>query len=190
MAASAFIVQVSCVVAFLFAKTTVAGSNASASINATAMALRRSTEALPAAAAAHNGSHQYTCYLCHKSRSLMIRRCPIAQDDCHVACVTLPTPSRPPSPPRGVAAPSGGGGGRDADDCYVMKAYPDGSWVVVDVVGCRATAAACYLACGNGDDEHGAGGVATPRGPLPHGLPEFQLCGDHLTARGGAVAGV
>ncbi|KAG2542254.1 hypothetical protein PVAP13_9NG846100 [Panicum virgatum] len=154
------------------------------------MALRRSTEAFPAAAAAHNG--QYTCYLCHKRSSLMIRRCPIAQEDCHIKCLTLPTPA-PPSPPRAVAATAGGD--RNADDCYVMKVYPDGSWVVDDVVGCKATVAACYLVCGDGD-EHGAdegpAGTtpATPRGQPPHGLPEFQRCGDHLTARGAAVAGV
>ncbi|PVH32978.1 LOW QUALITY PROTEIN: hypothetical protein PAHAL_9G539300 [Panicum hallii] len=169
MASWAPIVHVVFFVAFLLAATAVAGSNATVANNAAAMALRRSTEAFPAAAAAHNG--QYTCYLCRKRSSLMIRRCPVAQDDCHL-----------------------NGGDRDADDCYVMKVFPDGSWVVVDVVGCKATAAACYLECGD-CDEHGTGGPArntpaTPRGQLPHGLPEFERCGGHLTARGAAVAGV
>ncbi|CAN6301627.1 unnamed protein product [Urochloa humidicola] len=189
MASPAFTtVHVSVVVAFLFATTT-----AVAGTNATAMALRRSTEASPSAAAA--GNDKYTCYLCHKSRSMMIRECPIAQDDCHLACLTLPTPA-PPSPPRAVATAD-----RNAADCYLMKVYPDGSWVVVDVASCKATTPACYLTCGNGDDHAGdddgaaaAGTTTTPaatRGQVPQGLPEFQRCGrDHLTARGAAVAGV
>ncbi|KAF8683470.1 hypothetical protein HU200_044377 [Digitaria exilis] len=193
MASKASIVHVSFVVAFLLTTTTsaVAGSNA------TATSLRRSTAALSSAAAssAHNVSHQYTCYLCHKSRSLMVRRCPIAQDDCHLSCLTLPTPV-PPSPPRAVAIASGGAGDRNADDCYLMKLYPDGSWVVVDVVSCKASAAACYLVCGKGDEHGGddggpAGrtGVVTPGGTLPHALPQFERCGDHLTARDAAIAG-
>ncbi|CAL4938445.1 unnamed protein product [Urochloa decumbens] len=197
MASPASTVHVSSVVAvFLFATmSAAAGSNTTASTNATAMALRGSTDkALPAAAAARNG--KYTCYQCHKSSSVMIRRCPIiAQDDCHLACLTLPTPG-PPLPPHATAA---AGADRNADDCYVMKVYPDGSWVVVDVTSCKAATAACYLTCGNGDEHAGddraaAGtGTTTPaaaRRQLPHGLLEFQRCGDHLTARGAAVAGV
>ncbi|CAN6320778.1 unnamed protein product [Urochloa humidicola] len=195
MASSASIIHVSVVVvvAFLYATTsttTVAGSNATVSINATAMALRSSTEAAAA------GNDKYTCYLCHESRSMMIRECPIAQDDCHLACLTLPTPA-PPSPPRAVAAAD-----RNGDDCYVMKVYPDGSWIVVDVASCKATTPACYLTCGNGDeharnDDDGvalAGTTTTPattRGQVPQDLPEFQRCGrGRLTARGAAVAGV
>ncbi|CAL4921687.1 unnamed protein product [Urochloa decumbens] len=170
MASPASTVHVSSViVASLFVTmSAAAGSNATASTNATAMALRGSTDkALPSAA--RNGT--YTCYLCHKSSSVMIRRCPIAQDDCHLAC-------------------------EHADDCYVMKVYPDGSWVVVDVDSCKAATAACYLRCGNGDEHAGddgaAAGTTTPaaaRAQLPHGLPEFQRCGDHLTARGAAAVG-
>ncbi|CAN6313470.1 unnamed protein product [Urochloa humidicola] len=184
MTSSASIVHVSfIVVAFLFATTTAAaGSNAAASTTTNA-----TDKALPAAAA-RNGK-KYTCYLCHKSTSVMIRRCPIAQDDCHLACLTLP------SPPRRAGAATAAD--RNADDCYVMKVYPDGSWVVVDVASCKAAAAACYLTCGNGDEHAGDDGAvamttpAAPRGQVPHGLPEFQRCGDHLTARAAAaVAGV
>ncbi|GJN08531.1 hypothetical protein PR202_ga26465 [Eleusine coracana subsp. coracana] len=100
----------------LFAATA-AGANFTVATNATGT--------LPASAG--SDSSQYTCYLCHKRNSLMIRRCPIATDDCHVACLSLPTPSSPPAPPRDD----------NDDDCYVMKLYPDGSWVVVDVVSRR-----------------------------------------------------
>ncbi|KAF8718519.1 hypothetical protein HU200_025293 [Digitaria exilis] len=169
MASKASIVHFSIVVALLLTTTfAMAGSNA------TATSLPRSTAALPSAAAssAHN-------------------------DDCHLSCLTLPTPA-PPSPPRprAVAIASGGAGDRNADDCYLMKLYPDGSWVVVDVVSCKASAAACYLECGKGDEHGGddrgmAGrtGVVTPGGTLPHGLPQFERCGDHLTARDAAIAG-
>lgn len=123
----------------------------------------------------------------------MIKRCPIAKDSCHVACVTLPTPStRSPPPP--VAAP--GGSGRDTDDCYVMKVYPDGSWVVVDVVSCRQAAPACYLTCNDGDEpgRDGAAGTtptaAAPRGTLPSLLADFERCGDHATAQGAAVPAI
>ncbi|CAD6341338.1 unnamed protein product [Miscanthus lutarioriparius] len=159
------------------------------------MAARRggvnSTAALPASTAASNGSLQYTCYLCHKRKSLMIKRCPIAKDGCHVACVTLPTPcTRSPPPP--VTAL--GGSGRDAADCYVMKVHPDGSWVVVDMVSCRKAAPACYLTCKDGDEpgQDGAAGTtpAAPRAALPSLLADFERCGDHATAQGAAVPAI
>ncbi|CAD6210330.1 unnamed protein product [Miscanthus lutarioriparius] len=81
-----------------------------------------------------------------------------------------------------------GGSGRYADDCYVMKVYPDGSWVVVDMVSCRQAAPVCYLTCNDGDEPSldGAAGTtpaaAAPRGALPSLLADFERCGDHATA--------
>lgn len=184
MAFSASVVQVSAVVvlAVLFATTTTAAgaNNATVAMNTAAMAPRRGSVNSTAASPTAASSLQYTCYLCHKRKSLMMKRCPIAKDGCHVACVALPTPSTP-SPPPPVTAP--GGSGRDADDCYVMKVYPDGSWVVVDVVSCRQAAPACYLTC-NDDDEPGRDGAAgttpvAPRGALPSLLADFERCGNH-----------
>ena len=84
-----------------------------------------------------------------------------------------------------------GGSGR-----YVMKAYPDGSWVVVDVVSCRQAAPACYLTCNDGNEPglDGAAGTtpaaAAPRGALPSLLADFERCGDHATAQGAAVPAI
>ncbi|XP_062213506.1 uncharacterized protein LOC133914413 [Phragmites australis] len=191
MAFSASVVHVSFLAAVLvlFAATA-AGANATVATNTTVTAGRSSTMALPASAAAPNDSLQYICYLCRKRNTLMMTWCPIEKDECHIACLSLPSPSSPPRP-RAVAAPGDGNGNRGDDDCYVMKLYPDGSWVVVDVVSCQA-AAGCYLVCSYGDArEDGAWTTpATPREPLPHRLADFERCGDQLVAPGAAVPGV
>ncbi|KAL6596015.1 hypothetical protein ACP70R_047379 [Stipagrostis hirtigluma subsp. patula] len=191
MALSAFLFLA--IIVVMVTAATAAGANAgvAAATNATAMA-RRGNSSTAAAARPPNASLQYICYLCHKRDTLMIRWCPLVKDDCHVACLSLPTPS--PPAPRRHRAPAD----RGDDDCYVMKLYPDGSWVIVDVVSCRAVGG-CYLVCSYGDAREDAAAVgagddtttAAPRGPpLPQRLAEFQRCGDQLAARGAAVPGV
>ncbi|KAL6867440.1 hypothetical protein ACP4OV_015464 [Aristida adscensionis] len=184
------------------------GSAGVVATNATAAARHgnSSTAASTSAAAPPNESLQYICYLCHERDTLMIRWCPIQKDQCHVACLSstpAPSSSAPSQHHRVVraAAAAGGGAGMNGgeDDCYVMKLYPDGSWVIVDVVSCRAVSG-CYLVCSYGDAREGAaagggggGGAAAAttaalRGPpLPQRAADFQRCGDQLFAPRDAV---
>jgi hypothetical protein len=126
----------------------------------------------------------------------MIKWCPLDVDDCHIAC--LSSRSSPDSP-RALSLPGHnvdddggdrnvlgtGPGGADPDDCYVMKLYPDGSWIIVYAVSCKAVAG-CYLVCGNGDDDgRGRTSPAVAKGPLlPRLDANFQRCGDQITASG------
>ncbi|KAM0835882.1 hypothetical protein ACQ4PT_062655 [Festuca glaucescens] len=162
--------------------------------NATAVASSSNTvkaSVSPAPPAANN-SDQYICYLCRQRNTLMIKRCPLDVDDCHIACLSSSQASpRALSPPGQGVGDDGdrnvlgsGPGGANPDDCYVMKLYPDGTWVIVYAVSCKAVAG-CYLVCGDGDDDARGGNTspAVPKGPLPHlHDAEFQRCGDQITA--------
>uniref|UniRef100_A0A0D9VRN4 Uncharacterized protein n=1 Tax=Leersia perrieri TaxID=77586 RepID=A0A0D9VRN4_9ORYZ len=125
---------------------------------------------------------QYICYLCRGRNPLMIKWCPLDRDDCHIACLSSSSPPRAQLAST-AAADDGGNGDRGHDDCYVMKVYPDGSWVVVDVVSCQESAG-CFLVCSNAEalpSSTGAAGEITPAAigsPLPPGLAEFERCGN------------
>lgn len=171
------------------------GTNATAAAaNATVMARRGRSSPL-STATTEEEEQQYICYLCRGRNTLMISWCPLDKDECHIACLSSPSSasrSSSSSPPRALpfsaADDDGGDNGRGGghDDCYVMKVYPDGSWVVVDVVSCQASAG-CYLVCSYGDalpsssSSGAASGEITPAAigsPLPRGLTEFERCGD------------
>uniref|UniRef100_A0A0E0CXM5 Uncharacterized protein n=1 Tax=Oryza meridionalis TaxID=40149 RepID=A0A0E0CXM5_9ORYZ len=173
------------------------GTNATApAANATVTARRGGHgRSSPLSTATTDEEEQYICYLCRGRNTLMISWCPLDKDECHIACLSSPSSasrSSSSSPPRALpfsaAADDGGDNGRGGghDDCYVMKVYPDGSWVVVDVVSCQASAG-CYLVCSYGDalpsssSSGAAAGEITPAAigsPLPPGLAEFERCGD------------
>ncbi|KAF0913430.1 hypothetical protein E2562_022215 [Oryza meyeriana var. granulata] len=167
----------------------VAGStNATAAAANTTVTARRNGRSPPLSTATTE-EEQYICYLCRGRNPLMIRWCPLDKDQCHIACLSSPSASRSSSsssPPRALAFPAddeaGGDNDRGHDDCYVMRLYPDGSWVIVDVVSCQASAG-CYLVCSYADalSPSGAAGEITPAAtgsPLPPGLAEFERCGD------------
>uniref|UniRef100_A0ACD5X4S5 Uncharacterized protein n=1 Tax=Avena sativa TaxID=4498 RepID=A0ACD5X4S5_AVESA len=135
----------------------------------------------------------YLCYLCDKRNPMLIKYCPIYWDWCHLMCydgdvAAEPTASLRPAAP--AAAP------RDVygQDCYVMKLYQNGSYVIVSHHDCSRTAS-CILNCGGGADVVGskAMGVASsarpvaataPQGMLPPSsrVSEFQRCGDQAMA--------
>ncbi|KAG8074191.1 hypothetical protein GUJ93_ZPchr0006g44584 [Zizania palustris] len=169
------------------------GTNATAATNTTVTVLRGSrSSSSKMSTAESSGEQEYICYLCRGRNTLMIRWCPLDLDECHIAC--LSSPSRSPDYPRALRASPADDDDRNADDCYVMKLYPDGSWVVVDVVSCQASAG-CLLACSYGEVrlDDAAGGRTTPAtafSPLPLGLADFQRCGDQLVAPRVAVPGV
>ncbi|XP_040378789.1 uncharacterized protein LOC121054006 [Oryza brachyantha] len=147
----------------------------------------------PLSTATTEEQQQYICYLCRGRNPLMIRWCPLDEDECHVACLSSPSASRASSsssssPPRAPALPADDDD-RGHDDCYVMKLYPDGSWVVVDVVSCQASAG-CFLVCSDAyalpSSSTGAAGETTPAAigsPLPPRLADFERCGDQLYPR-------
>ncbi|KAL5219629.1 hypothetical protein ABZP36_020313 [Zizania latifolia] len=169
------------------------GTNATAATNTTVTVRRGGRSSSSAVSTAESSEEQkYICYLCRGRNTLMIRWCPLDLDECHVAC--LSSPSRSPDYPRALQASPADDDDRNADDCYVMKLYPDGSWVIVDVVSCQASAG-CFLACSYGELrlDDAAGGRTTPAtavSPLPLGLADFERCGDQLVAPRVAVPGV
>ncbi|KAF7049816.1 hypothetical protein CFC21_058285 [Triticum aestivum] len=141
-------------------------------------------------------SNQYICYLCRQRNTLMIKWCPLYKDDCHLACLSSTSPTRhpqlyPSADGEGRKSTLGTGpGGSDPDDCYVMKLYPDGRWVITVAVSCKAVAG-CYLVCSNGDAPLGSRAddttPAVARGPPLPRASEFQRCGDQLPAAGNRV---
>uniref|UniRef100_A0A0E0NS52 Uncharacterized protein n=1 Tax=Oryza rufipogon TaxID=4529 RepID=A0A0E0NS52_ORYRU len=106
-------------------------------------------------------TEMYICYLCTGRNPILIRRCPIYWDYCHLNCfddapstaaaaddvAAVPVAS-PAAPARRV-----GGVPRETledEECYVMKLYENGSYVIVTTLGCSQTAS-CLLSCGGGD---------------------------------------
>ncbi|XP_040378791.1 uncharacterized protein LOC121054008 [Oryza brachyantha] len=143
-------------------------------------------------------TEMYICYLCTGRNPMMIRRCPIYWDFCHLVCYApgataaggAAVPVEPAAPGRPV-----GGVPRDVvdEECYVMKLYENGSYVIVITLGCSQTAS-CLLSCGGGD--LAAGGEEAGRAPLgaapppvaatapkrtlqmpPPRVADFQRCG-------------
>jgi hypothetical protein len=90
------------------------------------------------------------------------------------------------------AAPAVGPRDEYGQDCYVMKLYRNGSYVIVSHHDCSMMAR-CILSCGGGDvADSKALGVASarsvaataPQGMLPPSshVAEFQRCGDQAMA--------
>lgn len=105
-------------------------------------------------------TEMYICYLCTGRNPILIRRCPIYWDYCHLNCFddapstaaaaddVAAVPVASPAPARRV-----GGVPRETledGECYVMKLYENGSYVIVTTLGCSQTAS-CLLSCGGGD---------------------------------------
>ncbi|KAG8064581.1 hypothetical protein GUJ93_ZPchr0004g39598 [Zizania palustris] len=140
-------------------------------------------------------TEMYICYLCVDRDVMLIRRCPIYWDECHLVCYAphataaaaavsaadAPSPSLPGIPGEKLHEDD-----YYDDPCYVMKLYQNGSYVIVTTLNCRA-AARCGLSCGGGDaaDDDGralAAHGATPAAPQGVPLPpphftNFQRCG-------------
>ncbi|XP_024314795.1 uncharacterized protein LOC104582385 [Brachypodium distachyon] len=153
--------------------------------------------AVSSAAAANNDyySNRYICYLCYQRNTMMIKWCPLYKDHCHVACLSSPYSSRralQPPGPDGRALQVPGSRLPGPEDCYVMKLYPDGSWIIVDVVNCYAVAG-CQLVCGYADaiparkDVDGGANTTGRRLPPPR-VADFERCGDQTGPR--SVPGV
>ncbi|KAF0913429.1 hypothetical protein E2562_022214 [Oryza meyeriana var. granulata] len=145
-------------------------------------------------------TEMYICYLCTGRNPMMIRRCPIYWDFCHLVCYDAPSTTAVAAVPVAPAAPArpvGGGVPREIidEECYVMKLYENGSYVIVITLGCSQTAR-CLLSCGGGDlaaDGEEAlaalGAVSPPvtapyaHAMLPMPMPRvagFQRCGAQM----------
>ncbi|KAJ1298075.1 hypothetical protein BS78_01G425700 [Paspalum vaginatum] len=139
----------------------------------------------------------YICYLCAGRNALLIRYCPIYWDECHLVCyadasaaaAAIPAAPAPASvsPSLGSAhhRPSASASGVQDEECYVMKLYWNGSYTIVNRLGC-AQIARCLLSCGGGDmADRKALGTATTRaiqGSFPPQVADFQRCGTQVSA--------
>jgi anaphase-promoting complex subunit 6 len=176
---AASVLSASCLVLLLLAATAAAGdSSGTTAISGNSSAARPSDD-----------TETYLCYLCDRRNPMLIKYCPIYWDWCHLMCydgdVVAAAALRPAAP--AVAT-------RDVygQDCYVMKLYQNGSYVIVSHHDCSMMAR-CILSCGGGDvADSKALGVASarpvaataPQGmlPPPSRVAEFQRCGDQAMA--------
>ncbi|KAL6596016.1 hypothetical protein ACP70R_047380 [Stipagrostis hirtigluma subsp. patula] len=151
--------------------------------------------------APRGNTEMYICYLCVLRNPLLIRYCPIYWDECHLICfrsaaataatATAIAAAPGPAPPAGSAVPREEVNG--GDDCYVMKLYQNGSYVIVSHQDCSGVAR-CLLTCGGGDlaaDRKALAGAAATgpttttavQGFLPQQhVADFQRCGTQLKA--------
>ena len=128
----------------------------------------------------------YFCFLCSGRDPLLIHHCPIYWDECHLNCWdAIPDASAPPAP----VPPSSSVGAAAAHptatvqgkECYVMKLYMSGRYVIVEHRPCKYIAW-CFLTCGGGElaDRRKVvmGGTTTTMPATIHGsfLP-VELCG-------------
>ncbi|XP_066324577.1 uncharacterized protein [Miscanthus floridulus] len=104
----------------------------------------------------------YFCFLCSGRDPLLIHHCPIYWDECHLICdddmststtvdAAVPMATAPPAPP--VSSPLGSSSAHpmvQGDDCYVMKLYMSGRYVIVEHRPCKYIAW-CFLTCGGGE---------------------------------------
>ncbi|OQU85973.1 hypothetical protein SORBI_3004G349150 [Sorghum bicolor] len=141
--------------------------------------------AAAAAAAASEKWEMYYCFLCTGRHPLLIHRCPIYWDECHINCWDAipddPSSSAPPAPPVGSSSSAPAPG----KDCYVMKLYNSGRYVIVQHLNCDYVATyACFLTCGGGelvaDHQKAAGAMATTTTVQQGSLLPFELCNTQL----------
>ncbi|KAL5218716.1 hypothetical protein ABZP36_019400 [Zizania latifolia] len=142
-------------------------------------------------------TEMYICYLCTGRNPMMIRYCPIYWDYCHLVCYDASATSAAAVAPVAPAAPApaaAAGVPRESivdEECYVMKLYENGSYVIVTRLGCSRTAT-CQLSCGGGDaaiereellqalDAASPVTPTAPQGVLPVPPPrvaDFERCG-------------
>lgn len=99
----------------------------------------------------------YLCFLCSGRDPLLIHHCPIYWDECHMICwddtasaaaaaAAIPAAMAATAPPRPAAVVSSS----DHDDCYVMKLYMSGRYVIVEHRPCKYIGE-CFLTCGGGE---------------------------------------
>jgi len=132
----------------------------------------------------------YFCFLCSGRDPLLIHHCPIYWDECHLICdddmststtvVDAAIPMATTAPPAPV----------QGDDCYVMKLYMSGRYVIVEHRPCKYIAW-CFLTCGGGelaDRRKAVMGTATTvsatTAAMIQGsfLPAVELCGTQVNA--------
>ncbi|PAN50697.1 hypothetical protein PAHAL_9G539200 [Panicum hallii] len=149
-----------------------------------------------AATSPRDDTEIYICYLCTGRNPLLIRYCPIYWDECHLVCyadasaataTAIPAAPAPLPPSLGSADPSEVGD----EECYVMKLYQNGSYTIVNRLGC-AQIARCLLSCGGGDmaDQKALGAstaapatTAAIKGSFPPPrVADFQRCGTQVNA--------
>ncbi|GJM90950.1 hypothetical protein PR202_ga07277 [Eleusine coracana subsp. coracana] len=144
----------------------------------------------------------YTCYFCSGRNLLMIHFCPIYWDECHLECghadaassaaAASGSGSGAVSSPAAVLSGEGaldGGDPGDDDECYVMKLYDSGKYVIVSIVKC-GEAKKCFLTCGGGEVLiAGISSSASPAAAAPFQRPrladDFQRCGDTVMRHSG-----
>jgi hypothetical protein len=134
----------------------------------------------------------YFCFLCSGRDPLLIHHCPIYWDECHLICdddmststtvVDAAIPMATTAPPAPVQS--------QGDDCYVMKLYMSGRYVIVEHRPCKYIAW-CFLTCGGGelaDRRKAVMGTATTvsatTAAMIQGsfLPAVELCGTQVNA--------
>ncbi|GJN19631.1 hypothetical protein PR202_gb06926 [Eleusine coracana subsp. coracana] len=150
--------------------------------------------------AGNNSNEMYTCYFCSGRNLLMIHFCPIYWDECHLECghadaaVHGHAVSGPVSPSAATVLPGegalDGGDPGDDDECYVMKLYDSGKYVIVSIVKC-GEAKKCFLTCGGGEvlTAGNSSSASSPAFAAPFQRPrladDFQRCGDTVMRRSG-----
>ena len=145
----------------------------------------------------------YFCFLCSGRDPLLIHHCPIYWDECHLICdddmststtvdaaVPMAT-TAPPAPPVSSSSPPLGSSSAhpmvQGDDCYVMKLYMSGRYVIVEHRPCKYIAW-CFLTCGGGELANRRkvimGGTTTTVSATIQGsfLPAVELCGTQVNA--------
>lgn len=140
------------------------------------------------------GNHEmYYCFLCTGRNPLLIHRCPIYWDECHMLCWddTSSTAANPaaPAPPAPVPPPSLGSAHPMAqgEDCYVMKLYMSGRYVIVEHRNCDYIGS-CFLTCGGGElaDRKAAMGTTTAvsatTAAIQGRFQSSELCGTQVNA--------
>ncbi|CAM0872177.1 unnamed protein product [Alopecurus aequalis] len=135
----------------------------------------------------------YICYLCDGRNPMLIRYCPTYWDWCHLICYDADVHAEPVAAAASLRPAAAATAPREveAQACYVMKLYQNGSYVIVSQHDCLRMAR-CILSCGGGDGaDRKALGVATagpvaataPQGILPPWrVNYFERCGDQAMA--------
>jgi len=136
----------------------------------------------------------YYCFLCTGRHPLLIHHCPIYWDECHLNCwdaiPEAPAPLAPVPPSSLVGSSAHPTATVQGKECYVMKLYMSGRYVIVERLSCDGIAA-CFLTCGGGelDDQKVAMGTAATTVPatmtaaMQQGsFVPFELCNTQVNA--------
>lgn len=173
--------------------TPAAAVPAAVDVNTTAFTMHDS-----AASASPHGAENlemYYCFLCTERHPLLIHYCPIYWDECHLICdddmsTAIPTPPAVAVSSSSSSRPVPMVQVQGDDDCYVMKLYMSGRYVIVEHRPCKYIAW-CFLTCGGGELAAADGKAVTATAIQGTSLPA-ELCGTQvvnappLAAGGGA----